>query len=507
MSAFGLSTLLCLPRLSALASPLHLEVYHSAGPASILFLPPLAALLSWWLLFTALLIAGGRSESVRILLWSLIACASPWLIEGVAASAGAHVPLFYVVAVLPLGVGVFLVSARIMRRPLMQHLRRVLRSAEIGFVFASWSAVLVLAQVLWSFYQARDLSSGDRPPTQLVSSSATLSAHSPRVIWILFDELSHAQAFEHPFPGLSLPAFDRLAAQSVVFTHAIPTGYMTEFAVPALLTGSPVIQIRSSADGRSLELQASPKQRFRPLQQWQTVLGDAHSHGERTAIAGWYNPYCRLLPDVLDACLWVPMHPERPGILRTLFGISPRLAAFFERISPNRSLRDNHIAEYRELDRDALAMLADPTCNLLFLHLPAPHPLGIYDRRRGDFTDTGRSSYIDNLALADRTLGTIEASLIATGEWDRSTIILMGDHSWRVASWRPSPGWTTEDETASHGGVFDPRPAYVVKLPHQQAGGSIDRPFDAIRTRALIDALLSGQLQTPADLNNWATRL
>ena len=83
----------------------------------------------------------------------------------------------------------------------------------------------------------------------------------------------------------------------------------------------------------------------------------------------------------------------------------------------------------------------------------------------------------------------------------------MGDHSWRVGSWRPSPGWTAEDEAASHGGVFDPRPAYMVKLPQQQAAASIDHPFDAIRTRALIDALLSGQLQTPADLNNWATRL
>ena len=46
----------------------------------------------------------------------------------------------------------------------------------------------------------------------------------PRVIWILFDELSYQQVYERRLPGLQLPAFDALAAQATVFTHAVPAG-------------------------------------------------------------------------------------------------------------------------------------------------------------------------------------------------------------------------------------------------------------------------------------------
>jgi hypothetical protein len=66
--------------------------------------------------------------------------------------------------------------------------------------------------------------------------------------------------------------------------------------------------------------------------------------------------------------------------------------------------------------------------------------------------------------------------------------------------------WTDEDEAASHGGEFDPRPAYMVKLPNQQTAARIDPPFSAVSTRALLDALLQDHLQSPADLQAWASQ-
>jgi hypothetical protein len=83
----------------------------------------------------------------------------------------------------------------------------------------------------------------------------------------------------------------------------------------------------------------------------------------------------------------------------------------------------------------------------------------------------------------------------------------MGDHSWRTSSiWKDSMTWTDEDEAASHGGEFDPRPAYIVKLPKQQTPARIDQPFSAVSTRPLLDALLQEHLQSPADLQAWAGR-
>ena len=82
------------------------------------------------------------------------------------------------------------------------------------------------------------------------------------------------------------------------------------------------------------------------------------------------------------------------------------------------------------------------------------------------------------------------------------------------SSWETTPGaprplwswtsaWTPEEQDASDGGQFDDRPAYILKLPHQQQPAHIDTPYPAIRTRALIDALMDQRIQSPQDLEDW----
>jgi hypothetical protein len=115
--------------------------------------------------------------------------------------------------------------------------------------------------------------------------------------------------------------------------------------------------------------------------------------------------------------------------------------------------------------------------------------------------------HIDNLALADRYLAHMRRLLEQNNQWDSATVIVMGDHSWRTSSiWKDSMTWTDEDEAASHGGEFDPRPAYIVKLPTQKTPARIDQLFSAVSTRALLQALLQEHLQTPADLQAWASQ-
>jgi len=138
--------------------------------------------------------------------------------------------------------------------------------------------------------------------------------------------------------------------------------------------------------------------------------------------------------------------------------------------------------------------------------MPIPHPYGFYDRNKKIFS-TKHTSYIDNLALADLYLAHLRQLLEKNHHCDSATVIVMCDHSWRTSSiWKDSMTWTDEDEAASHGGEFDPRPAYLVKLPDQQIPARIDQPFSAVSTRALLDALLQGHLQTPADLQTWASQ-
>jgi beta-xylosidase len=81
----------------------------------------------------------------------------------------------------------------------------------------------------------------------------------------------------------------------------------------------------------------------------------------------------------------------------------------------------------------------------------------------------------------------------------------MGDHGWRTQQiWAHTFGWTKEDELASHGGQYDSRPVYLVKLPNQTTPAHIDIPFQTVNTRKLFDALMAHRINTPADLATWA---
>jgi hypothetical protein len=211
----------------------------------------------------------------------------------------------------------------------------------------------------------------------------------------------------------------------------------------------------------------------------QTIFQDALDAGYTTGIAGWYNPYCRIMPQVLDHCFWTyrqftpaNLSPNRSlatDLLRPLHYLALDIKHVFGRGpgSPTDELRNlrQHTADYRSLLTAGDADLADPSINFLFLHMPIPHPYGIYDRSQKLFA-TRHTSYIDNLALCDQYLAHIRTLLQQQNQWDSTTLIVMGDHSWRTSFvWSTSAFWTDEDAAASHNGEFDDRPAYIVSWP------------------------------------------
>jgi hypothetical protein len=227
------------------------------------------------------------------------------------------------------------------------------------------------------------------------------------------------------------------------------------------------------------------------------------------------------LAQVLDHCFWTNHNAIQGGmsVHQTLLtNVAAPFKTVWERALQlgheqknhhDRTTPGLHIQDYTALFAAADTMLNDRSTDFLFLHMPVPHPVGIYNRHTGQLT-TGPSSYIDNLALADAYLAHLRSLLEQRGEWDSSTILIMGDHSWRTTPlWFHDAYWTAEEENASEGGKFDDRPAYILKLPNQQKPSHIDTPFPAIRTRALLDALIDQRIdqriQSPEDLAAWVT--
>jgi hypothetical protein len=320
---------------------------------------------------------------------------------------------------------------------------------------------------------------------------------------------------------------DAFAANSTSFSHAQPFDIYTQVVLPGLIAGKPFDAMKTSPTVQ-LSVHNEINGQWQTFQQHDTVFQDALDAGYSTAVSGWYNPYCRIIPSVLDSCYWTYRFPSNlmlpsnsllanmlaPIKLLTWMALNAAPARvrvyFMDRLHiPMEKvlITQGHIDDYLDLDDRADALLRDRSYGFVLLHLPVPHPWGIYDRSTGKFTTTG-SSYLNNLALADKCLAGIRQTLEQTGQWDSSTVLVMGDHSWRTKQLWYVPKiefrWAKEDQLASHAGQYDPRPVYLVKLPNQTTPAHIDTPFPTDNTRKLFDALLAHQINTPTDLATWA---
>ena len=510
--ALGITSIYLLWLLGPLITSTHDSIYHWDGPPSQLFIPPIFDFCAFWLLLALVLIfARGR---LRTAIWCGIIALTPWVyLKNCGYMAQLLVPHWLSILVLVLGLSAVPLLLALWRSKFEEKFKKVVRFASMLFIVSSFYGVVILFQYAWFGWQARSLNTA--LPLHHAVYDAPAQAGRSRIIWIVFDELSYKQAYERRFPGLQLPALDALAAQATVFSHTIPAGIMTEKVLPSLLTGEPVDAIRPSPNG-SLSIHAGAWKRF---DEHDTVFQDALNLDYSTAVAGWFNPYCRLLPDVLDHCFWsyrasagnsiAPGVPWQSNIMNPLMrffkgGLNYRAASLFVHIPTSSELdAEQHLSDYLALAGAADRILENQSVGFALLHLPVPHPGGIYDRTTGKFV-LRDSSYIDNLALTDKLLGHIRAELERRGEWNTSTIVIMGDHSWRTKMfWKGLPDWTKQDQAANEGG-FDDRPAYIVKLPDEHTGARIDAPFAALNTRRLFDALLSRKIRSKEELSAWA---
>ena len=512
--AFGLAMLPMLPVIAPLIEPSHSLIYHFDGPPSALFYPVMIGIGLLWVVLTGVLMFARKAGRARLIIWSTLMFMLPWILLKVSAILlGWPMPHRLSLLVFLAGIAattIFLASWKPSFQRVFDHAQEF---TAIMFAFCAFSGVLVVGHLCWSGWQTRFTNAA----VPLHRHAVAQSTPHPRVIWLILDELSYRQVYEHRSPSLQLPAFDRLAAQSIVFTHVIPVGFKTEFVIPSLMSGVPADSMRASPDGRQLSLHDPVQHRWQYFDPHQTVFQDALDRGYSTAISGWYNPYCRLMSQVLDSCFWtnrlrsrgdISSHQTLIANTAALFSAPADLAQHFISWRQQDATRDeveaqSHIDDYNEIFTASDARLNDSSIDFLFLHLPIPHPYGIYNRRTHQLS-TGPSTYIDNLALADTYVAHLRSQLEEHGQWDSSTILVMGDHSWRTSPlWSWTSAWTHEEQEASDGGHFDDRPGYILKLPHQQQPAHIDTPYPAIRTRSLIDALMDQRIQSPQELEDW----
>ena len=324
--------------------------------------------------------------------------------------------------------------------------RTPLRWVPAALLMLSPVVVVTAGQTAWHLTQ---------PPVAQPRFKATSpnppASTGPRVVWIVFDELDERVAFSQRPATLRLPALDAFRAESIVFRQAFSPSNSTAISIPRML-------------GHVFE---------RP--------------DLRAGLVGWHLPYCQDYGRHLASCqAWAmdrQLNSYGSGIFnvvrnqwRSLFESS--LYSFF-----GQSLAlEAHARTIVEMEDAAARLAARPDLNLVFLHLPVPHPPFIYHSGRGDLSASNQDArgYLANLELADRLFARIRLSLTKSGLWPQTHVLVTGDHGFRQAY---RLGYSRQD-------LHVPlmwKPAGPAK-PRQ-----VDERFETSRTAALVSRLLKGE--------------
>jgi hypothetical protein len=471
--AWGFASILLLPN--------YIDLTSSTGDARMRFSSPLTRIALAHLADFAIVavVFGGLMALLRKLkAWPKIRWALMALLPGALLLRNLDVFPFemthYAAPVCLLWVALLLLMVR--RWPaLASRLRRIGSAVLTGFaVFALVMTWQLVRAAMW------------RPGPQAYATPIPAQpASKPRLVWILFDELAYKPTFEARDPSLELPNLDRLRGESTLYTAMTPIAYRTTRAVPSLMLGRAVTDVVYTNDNRYLvEMEDSPH--WQSFDAQKSLFGLAKQSGVTTSIVGWYIAYCPIFASVATECYWSNDDAQDRGPTRLDASFwqnvwFPLRILAEQFLWPARKWEDDakweaegHIASVKDVSGHALATLATSQADLIFLHIPAPHPPAFWDRRTGAFATGG--SYLDGLDYSDRLLGQMLAILEAQPRWAATTLVVQGDHSWRTAMWRPLPGWSAEDERVSHGGEWDPRPLLLIHAPGQQKAQTVSTP-------------------------------
>jgi sulfatase-like protein len=375
--------------------------------------------------------------------------------------------------------------------------------------------VVTFSQSLWRLTEEPTVAHAEHKEVPEVAES-----HKPatRVVWIIFDEMDQRVSFDGRPSGLELPELDRLLSQSVFAANAYPPSPLTYMSMPALIDGRLVAQVNPVASDQ-LMVKFDGEDRLVPWNTQPNVFSRARRLGFSTAVAGWCHPYCEVLGSSLSRCddvrgksndevtLKASMILQFQRLIATI-PLVPQIAVpAIQRVGfinqfVTSGERQKYTARYKRVFDASLKAATDAKLDLVFVHYPIPHPPGIYDRLKNDFSLQSGTGYIDNLKLVDRTIGELRQELEVSGLWESTTLIISADHWWRTEMWRAGPFWTPQDEAIA-ADKMDHRVPFIVKLAGQHDQLTYTNTFNTVVTQELVLSLMKGDVVDSNGVANW----
>jgi hypothetical protein len=376
--------------------------------------------------------------------------------------------------------------------------------------------LITFSQAVWKLTRNVGVAYAESKPL----AAAPIARRTPatRVLWIIFDEMDQRMSFSERPAGVDLPELDRLRSQSVYAVNAYPPAPLTYMSMPALITGRLVTKV-TPVGADELMIRFDGEQTGVGWSTQPNVFSEARNSGFTTGLAGWCHPYCEVIGGSLSKCeevkeksneeisLKSSMFLQAESLISTIPLVQQAAMPVIQRVKfvnriVTRGEREKYTVRYKRVLDSALRASVDPDLDLVFVHSPAPHPPGIYDRAKDDFSLESKNGYLDNLELVDRTLGELRRAMERAGVWDKTTVIISADHWWRTEMWSRGPFWTREDAAVS-GGKMDHRIPFIVKLAGQRAQLTYTPGFNTVVTHDLVLALMRGEISSSAGVAGW----
>lgn len=397
----------------------------------------------------------------------------------------------------------------------------VVQMAVVVLVVLSPLVVVLAGNAAWETSQVVSRPEfAPQPPLEPAPESGRRALN--RVVWIIFDEWDQEFTFDSGPDVAQVPELNRLRSESIYATHAKSLWGETLFAIPSLLTGIDFFEVYPDSPTALTAKRRSDMRHPVIVNDLPTVFSEAKAMGLQVGVGGWYHPYNRLFENDLTQCYGVPAflfsayYPDEDTVfgwmlldLRVACGTIPYLHERVPFSSRRALLRHAALRDYTKLSAAARRLAVDPNLDLVFLHLPIPHPPGIYNSAEGELSESLDASYLDNLALTDRTWGTLRRDLEQAGLWERTTVLLSADHPARLGSWNLLPMWLSDTDKAlvANAKVDEWRHVpFLLKLAGDSQPVPYDEEFATILSKDLVVAILAGEIHTNAEAAAWIDR-
>lgn len=321
-------------------------------------------------------------------------------------------------------------------------------------------------------------------PSQVAQTLAT-NDNTPRVVWMIFDEMDFQVAFNERASDFKLSTFDRLIKQSIFAENAFPPSNKTALSLPALIDGR-LISKASAMGNDKLEITYLDTDETVLWGSRPNVFSKARSLEFNTAFIGEYLPYSRLIGKDLSYCNWYSFYPDYVSPVNTLFAnICSQLTFTFGGPAKNYIQRKNAFSKILE---ESLSLVTNPTYNLIMLHFPIPHGPHFY---KTPWWERSAEGYLNSLTLADETLERLWQAMEEQDLWDNTTIIVSSDH------------WLREHKKYFNFKENDLRIPFIVKLANQKRAITYKHAFNTFNTQELILAIMRKEIIKPEDVVEW----